>query len=152
MCGADRNGMPPARIASRKTIRAALVGMEEGALPAADETARQSGTRHRVKNTDTLRAWVLELGAGSGAPDRDPFDNVPRDLPPPPVIDPCGPWVSVSGKVLHFLQRHVLLQQVRYRRHSERMWREVTGESGGFEPPLHHPTDVDFRAVDRPSS
>jgi hypothetical protein len=43
-----------------------------------------------------------------GRSDRDPLHDVPRDLPPSPVVDSRGPCVGVPGEVLHVLQRHVL--------------------------------------------
>jgi hypothetical protein len=42
----------------------------------------------------------------------DPLHDVPRDLPPPPVVEPRGSRVGGPGQVLHVLQGHGLVQIV----------------------------------------
>src|SRR5271166_5418435 len=77
------------------------------------------------------------------ASDRDPLDDVPRDLATPPIVDPSCPRVRMASQVLHVLQRYVLLQEIGHGRDAERVRREVPGEPRGLQPPLHHAADVD---------
>ena len=43
---------------------------------------------------------------------RDPFDEVARDLPAPPIVDLGGGRAGVARKVLDVLERDPLLEQV----------------------------------------
>jgi hypothetical protein len=42
----------------------------------------------------------------------DPLDDIPCNFPTPAVVDPRRPRIGVARKILHILQRHVLLQEV----------------------------------------
>src|SRR5512135_3067529 len=82
------------------------------------------------------QSWIVTVTPGSGSrgrgewcrrSDRDPLDDIPRDLPPPPVVDPGGPRVGVAGQVLHVLERRVLLEEIGHGRDAKRVRREVLG-------------------------
>lgn len=74
---------------------------------------------------------------------RNPLDDVPGHLFLPAVVKPCRPRVGMAGQVLHVFQRHALGQQVRDRRHAERVGRQVRRQAGGAKPALHHSAHVD---------
>src|SRR5262249_56134282 len=67
---------------------------------------------------------------------RNPLDDVPRDLLLPPVVERRRSRLRMPGEVLHVLHRHPLLQQGGDRRHPEGMRRQPRRQPGILEPPL----------------
>ena len=62
--------------------------------------------------------------------DGDPLDDVAGDAPAAAVVDLRGAGVGVSGRVLDFLERHVLAEQVRDHQDPERVGGEDLRQPG----------------------
>ena len=54
----------------------------------------------------------------AGPSNRDSLDDVSCHFPLSPVVQACGPWVGVAGKVLHILKWNALREKIRHGRHS----------------------------------
>ena len=59
---------------------------------------------------------------------RNPLHDIPCDLALPPVVEPCGARIGVSGQALYVFDVNALLQQVRNRGDAEGMGRVEQGE------------------------
>ena len=66
---------------------------------------------------------------GGARSNRDPLHDVPRDLLPPPVVEPRGSRVSVPGQVPHVLQDSDALHPIR------RTAPQVSGYPASAAPP-----------------